>query len=811
MVFTRSVSFAAAVAGLCAVPTLAQQFPDCASGPLSNNTVCNTSASVADRARALVKELTTAEKFNLTGSSSPGVPRLGLYFYQWWQEALHGVADSPGVNFSDTGDFSYATSFPLPILMGAAFDDQLIHDVATVISTEARAFNNFNRTGLDFWTPNINPVRDPRWGRALETPGEDTFHLKSYVNALIAGLQGNQDTLKIVATCKHFVGYDLEDWHGHDRYGFDAEITMQDLSEYYMQPFQQCARDSKVSSIMCSYNAMNGVPTCADPYVLQTILREHWGWEADGHYVTSDCDAIQNIYIPHEYTSTREEAVADALIAGTDLDCGTVFPSFLPNAFEQGLFNETVIDTALVRLYSALVRLGYFDPEDSSPYRSYTFDDVSTPEAQALALRAAESGMTLLKNDGTLPLDLSGSNSGNITVAIVGNWANATTEMLGNYEGIPPYMHSPLYALQQLPNVNALYAAFSNFPTTGNWPAGLAAAQQADVIIYASGLTTDDEEEDHDRETVSWGAGQIDVGRQLAALGKPMIIAQFGTSLDNSEWLANENVSAIIWGGYPGQDGGQALINIITGVTAPAGRLPVTVYPSHYVNDVPMTDMGLRPNASSGNPGRTYRWYNSPVLPFGYGLHYTKFSASVSSPNSTTSSPAASSSSSSNSSSTESPAPTYNLSALTTSCPANQPLDLCPFLTLPITITNTGNVTSDYVLLAFLTGQYGPQPYPLKTLVAYERLFNVTADSPQTAYLNLTLGSLGRFDEQGNQKVYAGDYALVVDTDARAVWNFTVTGGQGQDDAEVMLDEWPQMPVERGMKKHKRREVLKEL
>jgi xylan 1,4-beta-xylosidase len=199
MVSTRTKT-AVLAAGLLAGPALGQQFPDCENGPLANNTVCDMTASVADRARALVNELTTAEKFNLTGSSSPGVPRLGLYFYQWWQEALHGVAESPGVNFSDSGDFAYATSFPLPILLGAAFDDQLVHDVASTISTEARAFNNFNRTGLDFWTPNINPIRDPRWGRALETPGEDTFHLKSYVNSLIAGLQGTEDTLKIVAT-----------------------------------------------------------------------------------------------------------------------------------------------------------------------------------------------------------------------------------------------------------------------------------------------------------------------------------------------------------------------------------------------------------------------------------------------------------------------------------------------------------------------------------------------------------------------------------------------------------------------------------
>jgi xylan 1,4-beta-xylosidase len=750
---------------------VAQQYPDCVNGPLSNNTVCDTSASVADRAQALVDVLTPAEKFNLTGSASPGVPRLGLYFYQWWQEALHGVAESPGVNFSDSGDFSYATSFPLPILMGAAFDDKLIHDVATVISTEARAFNNANRTGLDFWTPNINPFKDPRWGRGLETPGEDTFHIKSYVNALISGLQGDEERLKVVATCKHFTGYDMENWHGNDRYGFDAQINMQDLSEYYMQPFQQCARDSRVSSIMCSYNAMNGVPTCADQYILQDILREHWGWEADGHYVTSDCDSLQNIFLPHNYTSTREEAAAEALLAGTDLDCGAYYPLHLPNAYEQGLFNDSVIDQAIIRLYSALIRLGYFDG-DSGTYRDLTWDDVSTPEAQALALRAAEEGMTLLKNDGLLPYDFSGSDGSNMTVAIIGGWANATTQMLGNYAGIPPYMHSPYYALSQLPNINVLYARGVGYPTTGDWPAGFAAAEQADFIIIADGIDTGTESESKDREGIVWNAGRQDVIGQIASYGKPTVLAQFGTSLDNSAWLENENISAIIWGGYPGQDGGTALINTIIGLNAPAGRLPITEYPQDYVNQVPMTDMNLRPNSSSGNPGRTYRWFDSPVLPFAYGLHYTNFSATISPANNTTE---------------------FSTSDLVSNCDTSAPLDLCPFMTLPVDITNEGSLSSDYVALAFVTGEYGPQPYPLKTLIAYERLYNVSSSEPETAMLNLTLGSLSRFDDMGNQKLYPGEYAVVIDTDSRAIWNFTISGD------EETLDEWPQPREGRGV------------
>ncbi|KAF7514945.1 hypothetical protein G7054_g14873 [Neopestalotiopsis clavispora] len=393
MSLLRGTALSLLVSGAAAAGHL---FPDCVNGPLSNNTVCDTSASVLDRAKALVAVLTTAEKFQLVGSTSPGVPRLGLPSYEWWQEALHGVASSPGVQFASSGNYSYATSFPQPILMGAAFDDALIEAVATVVSTEARAFNNANRSGLDYWTPNINPYRDPRWGRGQETPGEDPFHIKSYVKALIKGLQGDDpDYLKVVATCKHFAGYDIENWGGNERYGFDAIINSQELSEYYMQPFKACARDAKVASIMCSYNALNGVPTCANSYILQDVLRDHWNWTDDGFYVVSDCDAIQNVFLPHNYSLTREGAAADSLIAGTDLNCGTYYPMHLPAAYDQGLFDDTVIDQALVRLYSAQVRLGMFDPASSTAYRSLAFADVNTPEAQGLALKAAEEGIRL--------------------------------------------------------------------------------------------------------------------------------------------------------------------------------------------------------------------------------------------------------------------------------------------------------------------------------------------------------------------------------------------------------------------------------
>ncbi|KAF2720710.1 glycoside hydrolase family 3 protein [Polychaeton citri CBS 116435] len=751
-------------------------FPDCQDGPLKNNTVCDTTADPLERARALISLFTVEEKLNNTGSVSPGVPRLGVPPYQWWQEALHGVASSPGVNFSTNGDFSYATSFPQPILMGAAFDDELIREVASIVSTEARAFNNDGRAGLDFWTPNINPFRDPRWGRGQETPGEDPFHISSYVHALIDGLQGGYDPKykKIVATCKHFAGYDMESWNGNYRYQWDAHISQQDLKDYYTPGFQSCARDSNVGAIMCTYNALNGVPTCADPWLLGDLLRDHWGWTNEQQWVTSDCDSLQNIYLPHEFASTRPEAAAKALLAGTDLDCGTYYQHHLPKAYAQGLFNESVLDQALIRQYSSLIRLGYFDG-DAVPYRSLGWSDVNTGNAQQLAYKAAVEGITLLKNDGLLPLQV----SSNMSIAVIGGWGNATEQMQGNYYGVAPYLHSPYYAAQQLGATVYLHTVpgGQGDPTTNSWLTVWGDVEKSDLIIYADGIDNSVELEGMDRNSVAWTGAQLDMIGELASYGKPMVVLQMGGGqIDSAPIANNENISALIWGGYPGQDGGVALLDIITGKAAPAGRLPLTQYPAEYIAQVPMTDMSIRPDESTGSPGRTYQWYTgTPTYEFGHGLHYTNFSASFSSG----SSPSSYGSSSGSSS--------HSIQDLVGNCHEHYQ-DKCLFRTFDVDIQNTGSIASDYSALAFLTGTHGPKPYPNKRLVAYRRLHDLTAGSTSTAHLNLTLGSLSRADNKGNSVLYPGDYALLIDTQPLAMLNFTLTG------QEAIIDLWPQPP-----------------
>ncbi|PFH52556.1 glycoside hydrolase family 3 protein [Amanita thiersii Skay4041] len=730
------------LSSLPVVSALVYSFPDCTTVPLRSSAVCDTSLTPLQRAKSLIEQFTVDELISNTVNLSPGVPRLGIPAYQWWSEALkHGVALSPGVTFAQTGNFSFATSFPQPIVLGATFDDELIKSIAAIISTEARAFNNFGRAGLDFFTPNINPFKDPRWGRGQETPGEDPFRISRYVFNLIQGLQGGinpRPYIKVVADCKHYAAYDLENWMGNSRMSFDALVTNQDLSEYYLLPFQSCVRDAKVASVMCSYNSVNGVPSCANSYLLQTILRDNWGFnDEDGQWVTSDCDAVDNIFSTHHFTSTFPEAVADALKAGTDIDCGNAYSLHLPDAFNQSLITRSDLERALTRQYTSLVRLGYFDPPEQQPYRQLDWSNVNTPEAQRLAYQAALEGIVLLKNDGVLPLSQRIKR-----LALIGPWANATTQMQGNYQGIAPFLISPF-----LGGVNAGYdvefalgATISGTSTAG-FAEALTTARSADAIIFAGGIDETVEREGLDRVTIDWPSSQLELISRLGELGKPLIVLQFGAGqIDGTQLKHNKTVNALLWGGYPGQSAGTALFDILTGKATPSGRLPTTQYPADYVNQVPMTDMTLRP--ASANPGRTYIWYQgAPVFEFGFGLHYTTFNLSWQ----------------------EVPAATYSISTLVRQGQGGN-LDLLPFDTFTVTVRNDGELTSDYVAMLYIRGDGGPEPRPNKQLISYERVRGIQPSRSGTASLAVNLGSVARADEMGNLWIFPGTYELAVDT-----------------------------------------------
>jgi beta-D-xylosidase 4 len=690
-------------------------------------------------------------------SKSKGISRLGLPAYNWWGEALHGVAGAPGINF--TSPFTTATSFPMPLLMSAGFDDDLIFKIANIIGNEARAFGNGGKAPVDFWTPDINPFRDPRWGRGSETPGEDIARIKGYTKSLLAGLEGDKAQRKIIATCKHYVGYDMESWGGTDRHHFDAKINMQDLAEYYMPPFQQCARDSKVGSFMCSYNAVNGVPTCADPYVLQTILRDHWNWTDSNNYITSDCEAVADISQAHKYAKSNAEGTGLAFSAGMDNSCEYSGSSDIPGAWNQKFMNISTIDRALRRQYEGLVRAGYFDGA-AATYANLGIKDVNTKEAQQLSLQIASEGLVMLKNDKTLPLPLKSGSK----VAMLGFWANDPSKLSGIYSGPAPYLRTPVYAANQM----GLKVATASGPVLqksgakDNWTTdALKAAQSSDTILYFGGLDTSAAAEGSDRTDISWPTAQLDLIAKLAGLNKPLVVVVLGDMMDNSPLLAMKGVNSVVWANWPGQDGGSAVMQVLSGAVAVAGRLPITQYPANYTK-LSMLDMTLRPSVNS--PGRTYRWFKGAVQPFGFGLHYTTFAAKFIS-NATL---------------------TYDIASILKSC-SNQYADTCAIPGLDISVANTGNATSDFVALAFIRGDVGPKPYPLKTLVSYARVRDIKGKEVKSAKLGLTLGSLARHDESGNMVLYPGEYEVLLDEPVQAVVKVKLVG------AEAVLDKWPQM------------------
>ncbi|KAJ0017072.1 hypothetical protein Pint_10025 [Pistacia integerrima] len=600
---------------------------------VSDFAFCDSSLPYSVRVKDLVDQMTLSEKVNQLGNLAYGVPRLGLPKYEWWSEALHGVSNvGPGTFFDDVVPGS--TSFPTVISTTASFNESLWKKIGQAVSTEARAMFNLGRAGLTYWSPNINVVRDPRWGRAIETPGEDPFIVGRYAVNYVRGLQDveghenytdlNSRPLKVSSCCKHYAAYDVDYWLGIDRTSFDARVHEQDMVETFLRPFEMCVKDGDVSSVMCSYNRVNGIPTCADPKLLNQTIRGEWDLHG---YIVSDCDSIDVMVNKHKFLGdTNEDAVAQTLKAGLDLDCGIFYPNFTANAVKQGKVREGDIDKSLKYLYTVLMRLGFFDGSPNSKYKSLGKDDVCTKENIELATEAAREGIVLLKNDNdTLPLHSAKFKN----LAVVGPHANATSAMIGNYAGIPCQFTSPIDGFKTYGKVNYKMGCGDVIcrNETFVFPA-VQAAKYADATIILAGLDLSVEAESLDRENLTLPGYQTQLINQVAQVAKgPVILVILSAGgVDISFAKDNTNIKSILWAGYPGEEGGQAIADVVFGNYNPGGRLPLTWFENDYVNMLPMTSMPLRPIDSLGYPGRTYKFYNgSTVYPFGYGLSYTQF------------------------------------------------------------------------------------------------------------------------------------------------------------------------------------------
>ncbi len=399
------------------------------------------------RAADLVSRMTLPEKVSEMLNSSAAVPRLDVPAYDWWNEGLHGVARS-----------GYATMFPQAIGMAATWDAPLFKQLATVISTEARAKNNEalrhnNHSiyyGLTFWSPNINIFRDPRWGRGQETYGEDPFLTSQLGMSFVEGMQGdNPNYYRVIATPKHF---GVHSGPESERHRFNVDPSPHDLWETYMPAFRATIVDAKADSIMCAYNAVFGQPACGSDLLMQTILRGYWNFQG---YVTSDCGAIADFWHKdaHHTSPDSAHASADALLHGTDTNCGENYKT-LTDAVKTGLVSEADIDVSLRRLFLARLKLGLFDPPSMVPYKSIPFSDVNSPAHQALALEVAYKSMVLLKNDGILPLAAGRYR----TIAVIGPNAASLAALEGNYNGVPRDPQMPIDALRAaLPNAHVIY------------------------------------------------------------------------------------------------------------------------------------------------------------------------------------------------------------------------------------------------------------------------------------------------------------------------------------------------------------------
>jgi beta-glucosidase len=388
----------------------------------AQNAYQNTSLPVEERVTDLISRMTLAEKISQLGNQSSAITRLGIKSYDYWNEAIHGVARS-----------GLATSFPQSLSISSTWNPALIYEIATAISDEARVKNNTDGKGLTYWCPTINMARDPRWGRTEENYGEDTYLTSQLAVNFIRGMQGNDPKyLKTVATAKHFACNNIE----ANRYGISSNVDERSLREYYLPAFKACVTEGKVFSVMSAYNAVNGVPSSANRTLLTNILRNEWGFKG---YVVSDCDAVGNVWDSHKYVATGWEATAISLKNGTDLNCGGTFPNNAKTGITNGVMSENDINIALKRVFAARFLLGEFDPAAMVPYRSISKDLLDCQAHRDLALKAAREGIVLLKNQNSiLPLNAESVK----TIAVIG--PNANVVQLGGYSGSPSVSVTPL-------------------------------------------------------------------------------------------------------------------------------------------------------------------------------------------------------------------------------------------------------------------------------------------------------------------------------------------------------------------------------
>ena len=672
------------------------------------------------RAKELVAQMTLEEKVGQTLYQAPAIPRLGIKAYNWWNEALHGVARA-----------GTATVFPQAIGMAATFDEDLLEQVGDAVSTEARAKFNMQQKaddtdiykGLTFWAPNVNIFRDPRWGRGHETFGEDPYLTSRLGVRYVMGLQGHdEDYLKAAACAKHFAVHSGPESVRHE---FNAEVSEQDLRETYLPAFKACVQEGKVEAVMGAYNRTNGAPCCGNSYLLQDILRKEWGFE--GH-VTSDCWAIKDFHEGHLVTSTPVESVSMAMNNGCDLNCGNLF-HFLTQAVENGMVDEKRLDEAVENLFMARMKLGVLDKKEENPFDKIPYTVVDSEEMRKLNREVARRSVVLLKNENhILPLDKKKLH----TIGVIGPNADSRKALVGNYEGTSSRYITVLEGIEDYvgENVRVLYSEgchlyrdrTSNLAMEHDRDSEVRAVCEAsDVVIAVVGLdaTLEGEEGDTGNE---YGSGdkpnlnlpglQPDIIHIAKESGKPVIVVLLAGSAMALSW-EDEHVDAILDGFYPGAQGGAAIAEILFGGANPEGKLPITFYQT--TEELPeFTDYAMK--------GRTYRYMeNEALYPFGYGLSYTTYAYG-------------------------------NLECV-------KPFDAQDGITLQVTVTNTGDREGTETLQVYVKAKREGTPNPQ---LKYVKKITLKPGESVTEEIHLSPEAFMLYDEKGNFTLEKGAYDIFV-------------------------------------------------
>ena len=570
-------------------------------------------------AEALVAQMTLEEVVSQLSYQAPAIERLGVPAYNWWNEALHGVARA-----------GMATMFPQAVGMAAMFDTEMIRELGDIAATEGRAKYNAASAhgdrdiykGLTFWSPNINIFRDPRWGRGQETYGEDPYLTAETGKAYVHGLQGDGETMKAAACAKHFAVHSgPEDL----RHSFDAIASEKDMAETYLPAFELLVREAGVEAVMGAYNRTNGEPCCASSDLMRR-LRKEWGFE--GHFV-SDCWAIRDFYEGHHVTDNAVDSAAMALNAGCDLNCGCTYQHALA-AVMAGKVSEQTVRESAVRLMTARYMLGILG--EGSEYDKIPYSVVECPEHLAKAEEAARKACVLLKNDGMLPLDENKLG----TVGVIGPNADSIASLIGNYHGSSSRYITLQTGIQDALEGKArvlcalgshLYREkVSNLSSEKDdlMSEALTVAENSDAVVLVVGLdeTLEGEQGDTgnpfgsaDKRDLLLPASQRRLLDSVLAVGKPTVIClTTGSAIDLGE--VGEKANAVLQCWYPGARGGKAVADLLLGHDSPSGKLPVTFYYNEQLKEMPdFTDYSMQ--------GRTYRYIASePLYPFGYGLTY---------------------------------------------------------------------------------------------------------------------------------------------------------------------------------------------